>query len=100
MLLPIRPSPMKPIRIWSSLRERLVEGRLERFEAGVEVRPEVDVDHRPAVGQQRVAIALGLGIDQLAERVRPAGDGPIDRMARGELEEDPGRRAALVELAG
>jgi hypothetical protein len=60
----------------------------------------VDPDDRQVVGFDCLEIALGLGIDQLAEGVRPAGDGTVDRMVRGELDEPAGRWSALVELAG
>ncbi len=45
-------------------------------------------------------IARRLGVDQVAEGVRPAGDRPVDGMVGGELEEQSDRRPALVELAG
>ena len=48
----------------------------------------------------RREVAARLGVDELAERVRPARDRPVDRVVRGQLEEPADRRAALVELAG
>ena len=120
MLAPIRPSPTNPIRIrcaslsmvrpasiggrrrvcrGSAARERLAEGRFERDEPALRV-GEVDAQDRQVVGLDRREVALGLGVDQPAERVRPARDRPVDRVVRGQLEEPAGRRAALVELAG
>ena len=48
----------------------------------------------------RREVAGRLGVDELAEGVRPAGDRPVGRMVGGQLEEPADRRAALVELAG
>ena len=45
-------------------------------------------------------VAGRLGVDELAEGVRPARDRDVGRMVRGQLEEPADRRAALVELAG
>ena len=45
-------------------------------------------------------VARRLGVDELAERVRPAGDLEVGRVIRGQLEEPADRGAALVELAG
>src|SRR6478672_6361966 len=120
MLAPIRPRPTNPIRIrcaslsmvrpasigalarvcgGSVARERLAEDRLQRDEPALGV-GEVDAEDRQVVGLDRREVALGLGVDQAAERVRPARDRPIVRVVRGELEEPADRRAALVELAG
>ena len=41
-----------------------------------------------------------LGVDELAEGVRPAGDVEVGRVVGGQLEEPADGRAALVELAG
>src|SRR5439155_21617876 len=79
--------------------ERLTKGGLERREATLRVR-EVNADDRQVVALDGSEIALGLGVDQAAERVRPAGDRPVRRMVRRELEEPPSRRPALVELTG
>ena len=85
--------------VWSAPPERLAQGGLEGREAPLGV-GEVDAEDRQVVGLDRREVALGLGIDQPAERVRPAGDRPILRVIRGELEEPAVRRPALVELAG
>ena len=61
---------------------------------------EVDTDDRQVVGLDRLEVALGLGVDQPAERVGPTGDRSVDRMVRRQLDEPASRRAALVELAG
>ena len=45
-------------------------------------------------------VARGLGVDELAEGVRPARDVEVGRVVGGQLEEPADRRAALVELAG
>ena len=60
----------------------------------------MDPDDRQIVSLDRLEVALGLGIDQLAERVGPARDRPIDGVVRRQLEEPAGRRTALVQLAG
>ena len=45
-------------------------------------------------------VARCLGVDELAERVWPAGDLEVGRVIRGQLQEPADRGAALVELAG
>ena len=117
MLAPIRPSPTNPIRIASGPpgddragpgrahgagqpgRERLGKRRLEGGEAALQS-AEVDAQDRQVVRLDRREVALRLGVDQPAERVRPARDRAVDRVVGGELEEPAARRAALVELAG
>ena len=58
------------------------------------------MDHRAVVPPQGLAVAVRLGVDQLAERVRPARDRAIVGVVGGELQEDACRGAALMELAG
>ena len=81
-----------------------VEGRgqrpLEGGESGVGVGAEVDPHDRQVVGLDGGEVARGLGVDELAEGVRPVGDRAVARVVRGQLEEPADRRAALVELAG
>ena len=60
----------------------------------------MDLHDRPIMRPQRLTVAARLRVDELPERVRPVGDRSIDRVLRGELQEDAGGRAALVELAG
>src|SRR5918992_1093688 len=59
-----------------------------------------DAGGRQAVAAQRLQVAVGLRVEQRAERERHAGDGEVDLAAVAQLEEAAGRRAALVELAG
>src|ERR1044071_3673680 len=98
MFAPIRPSPMNPICIASSSAERAADGLLEGRQVGGEVGPEMDVDDGSVAGPEGLAIAVGLGIDEPAEGVGPAGDLAIRRVVRGQLQEDARRWAALVEL--
>ena len=60
----------------------------------------MDPEDRQVVRPEASQVAARLGVDELAERVRPAGDRAVDGMVRGQLEEPADRRAALVELAG
>ena len=103
----VRPHPAEPdepdahggqasVVLSRAARQRPLEGG----QAGVRVRAEVDPQDRQVVRLDRREVAGGLGVDQLAERVRPAGDRAIGRVVRGQLEEPADRRAALVELAG
>src|ERR1035437_1143407 len=98
MLAPIRPSPMKPRSIASGLPEGRGKGSLEDGEAGVRVGPEVDANDRQLVVLDRSGVADRLGIDELAEAVRLAGDVSIVGMLGDELQEPADRGAALVEL--
>src|SRR5918994_3019365 len=100
MFAPIRPSPMNPICMFrSSSAERAPDGLLEGGQVGGEIRAEMHMDDGPVLRPQRLAVAAGLGVDEAAEGVGPARDRAIDRVVRGELEEEPARRAPLVELA-
>ena len=78
MLAPIRPSPMNPMRMRSVLRglawQGVRERAFERGEPGVGVGAEVDPQDRQVVRLDRREVAGGLGVDELAERVRPARD--------------------------
>ena len=65
-----------------------------------DVAPEVDSQDRQVVRLDGGEVAGRLGVDELAEGVRPARDRPVDGMVGGQLEEPADRRAALVELAG
>ena len=88
---------------WSGLRAWFEGGRqrtLERGQAGVRVGAEVDPDDRQVVRFDRREVARRLGVDELAERVRPARDVQVGRVIRGQLEEPADRGAALVQLAG
>ena len=98
MLAPIRPRPTNPIRIATVAsvvggrrpagpapdgraqlrRERLAQRDLERGEPALRV-GEVDAQDRQVVRLDRREVALGLGVDQPAERVRPARDRPVGR---------------------
>jgi hypothetical protein len=60
----------------------------------------MDMDDGPILRPEGLAVAARLGIDEPPERVRPAGDLPIGRVVRCELQEEPGGRPALVKLAG
>ena len=84
---------------WSDV-ERGVERAFQGGQPGVRVGAEVDPHDRQVVRLDRREVAGGLGVDQLAERVRPAGDRPVGRVVRGQLDEPADRGAALVELAG
>src|SRR5450759_3928057 len=117
MFAPIRPRPMKPMRIgsllvWSArsdralrltvgrwLRESLAKRPFERRKTGVDVGAEVDAEHRQVVRLERLEVTEGLGIHQLPEAERSPRDLDIDRVVGRELEEPADRRAALVELA-
>src|SRR5919107_1692735 len=117
MLPPIRPRPTKPIwvttarrcsqgRMWcrssqSSLPEEPLDARREPAHRPGEV---VALQSQPAgaapAAAQRLEIAGGLGVLQRPEAVRPAGDRDVLGPVVDDDEEAPGRRPALVELAG
>src|SRR5689334_10428798 len=115
MFAPIRPRPTNPIRMpfascrWSSRPharrvyrsapgQRLAKSLLERQQALFRI-VEMDAEDRQVMALDRREVALRLGIDQPAERIRPAGDRTIDPMVRRQLDEPADRRTALVELA-
>ena len=102
MFAPIRPRPMNPMRI--AVRPPWRRGPPR---APVRAPPARRPGRRrggPAGSAGRATrwreVAGRLGVDELAERVRPAGDLEVGRVVRGQLEEPADRRAALVELAG
>src|SRR5256885_4480930 len=78
----------------------LAQGVLERRESGVGILPQVDAGDGQIVRLDRSEVARCLGIDELAEGVRPAGDGSVVRVVGRQLEEPADWRAALVELPG
>src|SRR5450759_2198977 len=100
MFAPMRPRPLNPSCMDPSLLS--VDGKRDRaLERGkVRVGSEMDVDDGPIMRPNRLSITAGLGVDQLADRIRPARNGPVHGMVARELEEPAGRRSALVELAG
>src|SRR5690349_21298944 len=100
MFAPIRPSPMKPRCMNSSSADGARDRALEDCQVRVDVGAEPDVRDGSVVRRDRLAVATGLGVDELAERVGPARDRPVGLVEARELEERAGRRPALVELAG
>src|SRR5258706_4738065 len=125
MFAPIRPSPTKPIRIrgaslWGDGRgrwsrpdasgsrmslsagpdrrlQRRREGRLEGGHPGFGI-GQVDPDDRQIVPLDRLEVTLRLGVDEVAERIRPAGDPAIDRVVPGELQKPPDPPSTPLEL--
>ena len=84
----------------ASVDEGRGERPFERGQPGVGVGAEVDPQDRQVVRFDGAEVARGLGVDELAEGVRPARDVEVGRVVGGQLEEPADRRAALVELAG
>src|SRR2546428_11493302 len=103
MFEPMRPRPMKPrcmsfrLRSMCSSAERAPDRALEDGEVVREIVAQVDVHNGSIMRPQRLAVTPRLGVDEPAERIRPARDGAIDGMVRGQLEEHAGRWPALVE---
>ena len=60
----------------------------------------MDPQDRQLVALERGEVTVGLGVDELAEGVRPAGDVAVVRVVGRQLEEAADRWAALVQLAG
>src|SRR5215208_42699 len=96
ILPPIRPRPTKPSCIWSELLD-LVGELLDRL-GGVALEP--DSLGRPVVAAQRLQVPGRLGVLERAERVAGARYLDVLLAVVDELQEDPGRRAPLVELSG
>src|ERR1044072_3442339 len=80
MFAPIRPSPMKPSCMWVCLRSMVSSGKcasdgaLEDRKVVREIVAQVDLHDGPIMRPQGLPVTVGLGIDQPAERVRPAGN--------------------------
>src|SRR5580658_5165697 len=108
MFAPILPSPTKPICMLvcprgaagSASRRGCADSVGEACEAGVQVAGDVNADHAPAVGAQRLQIAGGLRALEHREGVRRSRDGDISGVVRSDLDVDTGVGATLVQLAG
>src|SRR5919205_495532 len=96
MLPPIFPRPTKPSCIWSELLDLV--GELPQGLRRIAL--EADALGRQAVVAQGLPVPGGLGVLQRAEAVAGARDLGVLVAVVHQLEEDPGRRPPLVQLAG
>src|SRR5262249_5851319 len=102
MLPPMRPRPTNPSFMTSpsGRSKRGGYGVVERLQAAGDVRREVDAGSAPSAPVARRTGAGALSRHALPEAPRPARDRHPPRGGRRDLQEHPGARAALVELAG
>src|SRR4029078_3733085 len=97
---PRRPSS-RPSSRARPTRSAWLESLLESLDGTGEIADrESYPDGRQAVLAQRLQVAVGLRVDELADRVGLPAHIEVVLPVVHELEELPGRRAALVELAG
>src|SRR2546422_431968 len=98
---PMRPRPISPSCIASpgECRERRADSLADLLQAGGHV-AQLDPQHAATMIAQRLKIAERLRLLQDAERESLAGNIQILRVVPDDLKENPGVRAALVQLAG
>src|SRR2546422_340021 len=102
MLPPIFPRPSIASCMAHLLSGDELCGLLQRLHdlAGVAPILEVDAQRAPPVRLQYLQVAAGLGREEGSERERQAGDRQVLSAVAGDLHEQPGVGAALVQLAG
>ena len=83
------------LRGWGDAHDEPPEGGVD---GGLEL-AEAHARDGPARVAQGRGVAGRLRVDERAEAVRAAGDGQVGGLVGQHLQEDPGRRAALVQLA-
>src|SRR5260370_11584396 len=103
MLPPIRPRPTIPISMVNSsaggLSDCGFDCRRERLPAGRPLPAEGHAEHREPPRAERLQVAEGLRLLEDREAVGLPGDRHVASVVLDDLQEEPGLRAALVQLA-